>query len=220
MSSLPNDTHPTGPMTTRHVALLGDSTLDNRAYTEGGPDVVAHMNRLLGERGHATLLARDGALISDIPRQLAGVREAMSGDTRFTHVVLSVGGNDLLAQIDVFEQPASTVGEALLEVRARAVRFGATYREALDEVLRVRLPTVACTVYAGAFDDPTEAAVIEAGLRIFDHEIISAAQDRAVPIVDLRRVCNAPEHYWNPIEPGARGGARIAAALVEALARG
>ena len=202
-----------------HLALLGDSTFDNAAYTDGGPDVAAHLERLLGEGHRVTLLAVDGAMLDDVSRQLRGLRELREAGEPPTHVALSVGGNDLLNRIDVLGAPARSVGEALLVLREAALDFGREYRAALDEVLQAGLPTVTCTVYAGAFEDATEAAVIETALRVFDHEILEAGAERGLAVVDLRRVCSSPEDYWNPIEPGERGGAKIAAAVVEA-ARG
>ena len=44
----------------RHVVLLGDSTLDNGAYTGGSPDVLATLLPLLPSGWRATLLAVDG----------------------------------------------------------------------------------------------------------------------------------------------------------------
>ncbi len=198
-----------------HIALLGDSTFDNAAYTDGGPDVVTHLEELLGDHGHATLLAVDGATTAAIPDQLRRLR-ALHARTPVTHVALSVGGNDLLTHLDMLREPATTVGEALMRVRDRALAFGEEYRTALDEVASVGLPAIVCTVYGGAFPEP-EAAMIETALRIFDHEILEAAADRSIPVVDLRRVCNQREHYWNPIEPSERGGARIAAAILDAI---
>lgn len=200
-----------------HIALLGDSTLDNRAYTEGGPDVREHLDRLLGGTGRASLFAVDGATIAGVRAQLDRLRARHDPQDPVSHLVLSVGGNDLLAEIDVLARPAASVADALLAVRDRADDFGRRYRPLLDEVLQVGLPTVVCTVYNGAFPEPDEARVIETAMRIFDHEILDAAAERRVRVVDLRRVCDEPADYWNPIEPSERGGAKIAAALLDAL---
>ena len=44
-----------------HIALLGDSIFDNRAYTSGEPDVVTHPRAVLPSEWKASLLAVDGA---------------------------------------------------------------------------------------------------------------------------------------------------------------
>lgn len=73
-----------------HIVLLGDSILDNRAYTEGGPDVVSQVQELLPLGSHATLLAVDGSTTEDIPSQVQHI------PSDATHLVLSVGGNDAI----------------------------------------------------------------------------------------------------------------------------
>lgn len=197
-----------------HVALLGDSTFANAAYTEGGPDVVTYLGRLLDVTdGRATLLAVDGAAIPHVDEQLDQVRRMIDDQDAPTHLALSVGGNDLLLEIDVLREQVETVGAGLLAVRERARRFGWRYRALLDRVLELELPVVACTVYNGHFEEPREAAIIETAMRIFDHEILQSAHERGVPVIDLRRVCDQPEDYWNPIEPSQRGGEKIALAV-------
>lgn len=57
------------------------------------------------------------------------------------------------------------------------------------------LPTVAATIYNGAFTDPDHAAAVRTALRIYDHEIIDAGLDRGLPVLDLRRICSEPEDY-------------------------
>ena len=39
----------------------------------------------------------------------------------------------------------------------------------------------------------------------------------ALPVSDLRLVCDDPADYANPIEPSVRGGGKIARAIVGAL---
>ena len=53
-----------------HVVLVGDSIFDNAAYTDGGPDVVSQVRGLLPPGWDATLLAVDGAIADDVPRQI------------------------------------------------------------------------------------------------------------------------------------------------------
>ena len=201
------------------IALLGDSTFDNGAYTDGGPDVATHLGRLLVGDDTAVLLARDGAMVAGVEEQvqaLSAMCDPGAAPEPVTHVALSVGGNDLLAEAGVLNAPVASVGEALVLVRERSASFGSRYRSLLDRLMELRLKTVLCTVYNGAFPSD-EARVIEAALRIFDHEIIEAGLARGVPIIDLRRVCSEPSDYFNPIEPSERGGAKIAAAVLRAL---
>lgn len=53
-----------------HLVLLGDSILDNRAYTLGGPDVISQVRGLLPPDWEATLLAVDGSTTDHVARQM------------------------------------------------------------------------------------------------------------------------------------------------------
>jgi hypothetical protein len=53
-----------------HVVLLGDSIFDNAAYVAGGPDVVRQLREILPSGWRASLNARDGAVIADLPQQV------------------------------------------------------------------------------------------------------------------------------------------------------
>ena len=69
------------------IALLGDSIFDNAPYTGGGPAVIDHLRGTLPADWAADLLAIDGSISTDVPRQL----NSLTG--LHTHLVLSVGGN-------------------------------------------------------------------------------------------------------------------------------
>jgi hypothetical protein len=56
-----------------HIALLGDSVFDNRAYTNGAPDVAKHLRALLPDRWKVSLVAVDGSAAADLETQLLEV---------------------------------------------------------------------------------------------------------------------------------------------------
>src|SRR5262245_439703 len=114
---------------TSHVALLGDSIFDNRAYTGGEPDVAAHLRELLASRWKVTLCAVDGSTTTDLGPQLDSVREHV------THVVLSVGGNDAMLNADLLDFPVRSTAQALELFRDRLVDFETNYVNALEAVL-------------------------------------------------------------------------------------
>ena len=196
-----------------HVVLLGDSIFDNAAYVRGGPDVVAQLGALLAPLGRATLAAVDGAVIADVPRQLARI----PGDA--THLVLSVGGNDALGHLDLLTRRAQSSAQ-VLEWLADAVEpFERAYGRLLDALLARSLPLVACTVYDGNLDASQRRAARSA-VAVFDDAIQREARRRDVPVIELRHVCTEPADYANPIEPSVEGGAKIAAAIVRQLGVG
>ncbi|WP_210208227.1 SGNH/GDSL hydrolase family protein [Rhodoplanes roseus] len=97
-----------------HVILLGDSVFDNGSYVPHGGDVITAVREALPDGARATLLARDGATIADLPRQLDRVPADAS------HLVISIGGNDSLREAGVLDQPARSTTGALTKARRRA----------------------------------------------------------------------------------------------------
>lgn len=190
-----------------HIVLLGDSIFDNAAYVSGGPDVTAQLRGLLPDGWQATLRAIDGAVTGSVPAQLGHV------PSDATHLVLSVGGNDALGASHLLAASVRSVGEGVALLAAAQDRFDRDYGAMLDQVLALALPTAVCTIY----DTPTNAPnhrVIKSALSLFNDRITRAAFSRALPLIDLRLICNEDSDYSNPIEPSVQGGAKMAAAIL------
>jgi hypothetical protein len=194
-------------MASEHIVLLGDSIFDNAAYTAGAPDVVSHLRAALPSGWRATLLAIDGSVASDLPRQAARIPAAA------THLVVSVGGNDALGNIDLLDRPVRSTAEALRIFGARAEAFRSSYAAALDSVLAHQRRTTVCTIYEGNLE-PQVAALAKVALVFFNDVILRAAHERSLAVIDLRLVCTEPSDYANPIEPSDSGGLKIARAIL------
>jgi hypothetical protein len=194
-----------------HLVLLGDSILDNGAYTAGGPAVITHVQRQLPEGWCASLSAVDGSTTDDIHSQL----KALAPDA--THLLLSVGGNNALLRADVLETPVSSSGEALLLLFEVVREFELTYRQAVTACLGFHLPLVVCTVYHGNFPDANYQQRVAVALTVFNDVIIRVAIENRLKVIDLRLVCTSADDYANPIEPSASGGEKIAQAIVRAV---
>jgi hypothetical protein len=192
-----------------HLVLLGDSIFDNAAYVRGGPDVVAQLRAILPDGWRATLLAVDGAVIADVPRQLA----RLPADA--THLVVSAGGNDALRHADLLDRPARSSAEVLAALADAAGAFAERYRLLLDALAARALPTAVCTIYEGNLGPPAQR-LAAAALAVFNDRILRHAVARALPVVELRLVCTEPADYANPIEPSVQGGAKIARAVAVA----
>jgi hypothetical protein len=192
-----------------HIVLLGDSIFDNRSYTQGDPDVVTHLRSVLPEGWKATLRAVDGNTTAHLKAQLARLPDDVS------HLVVSIGGNDVLGHFDLLDQRIASTREALLLFGRRAEDFERDYRSAMRAVIDLGLPTTVCTIYNGNFatDEATPARV---ALTMFNDVILRVAFEQALPVIDLRLVCAEPADYANPIEPSGRGGWKIANAIVAA----
>jgi lysophospholipase L1-like esterase len=194
-----------------HVVLLGDSIFDNAAYVPGEPDVVRQVQGKLPANWRATLRAVDGAVTRDVERQLARL------PTDATHLVVSVGGNDALGRSSIFRQLVRSVGEAVALLASERESFAAEYRAMLDAVLSRGLPTAVCTIYDARYPDLREQRLVVAGLTLFNDVITRETFARRLPLLDLRLICDEPTDYANPIEPSAKGGEKIATAIVQAV---
>jgi hypothetical protein len=194
-----------------HVALLGDSVFDNQAYTGDEPDVVAHLRAILPQSWRATLYAQDGATTAAITRQAGAVAPDVS------HVVLSVGGNDALANIDLLDTPVRSTAEALELFQLRIERFERDYRSAVGAVLALARPTVLCTIYNGQLPAERQARNARMALMMFNDAIQRTALDLGLSVIELRAVCSEPSDYANAIEPSGAGGAKIAASIAHAV---
>jgi hypothetical protein len=191
----------------RHVVLLGDSIFDNAAYTSGAPDVVTHLRSLLTPGWQATLLARDGATTADLPFQLRRVPEDA------THLVVSIGGNDVLRNVDLLSMRAVSSLEILEAFAQRASSFERAYRNAIQQTLALERSTAVCTIYNGALE-PERATAARMGLAIFNDVILRTVADFRLDALELRSICTEPADYANPIEPSGAGGLKIARGIV------
>ncbi|HZH32008.1 MAG TPA: SGNH/GDSL hydrolase family protein [Pyrinomonadaceae bacterium] len=195
-----------------HAILLGDSIFDNAAYVGAGdPDVVRQLREQLPAGWQATLLAIDGSVIRNVPAQLGRLPADAS------HLVLSVGGNDALGHARLLDASARSMAEALDMLARAADDFERAYELMLDDTLKRGLPTAVCTVYNPRFPDARMQKLAVTALCVFNDAIIRAAFTRSLPLIDLRLVCDDDRDYANPIEPSARGGAKIAAAITRLI---
>jgi len=194
-----------------HIVLLGDSIFDNARYTLGGPDVISQVRGLLPRGWYASLLAVDGAMTTDIPGQLRRVPPDAS------HLVISVGGNDVIMNADVLRAPAQSTSEAVAALASVSQAFEERYRRAIGQCLELRLPLTLCTIYNGCFPDADYQRLISTVLMVFNDVILRVAIEHRLSAIDLRLVCSSSEDYANPIEPASPGGGKIIRAIVNLI---
>jgi hypothetical protein len=195
-----------------HVVLLGDSIFDNASYVPGEPPVVDQLRGELPRGWKATLLAVDGNVTADVPGQLG----RLPPDA--THLVVSVGGNDALSASSLLNQPVRSVAEGLFRLTEVQSDFRSDYQAMLEAARAAGLPVAVCTVYDSI---PGMERVALTGLCLFNDCIVHEAARAGVPVLDLRLVCTDAADYSpvSPIEPSARGGAKIARAIAALLRR-
>ena len=192
-----------------HIVLLGDSIFDNAVYVNGGPDVIAHLRKILPSGWEATLLAVDGSVTEDVAGQVKKIPPTA------THLIVSAGGNDALGDIDILHRPAESVGAALSALGKLRARFREDYRRMIATLQSSGKPLAVCTIYDANFEDPTMREVVTTALTVYNDVIIREAVGFGLPILDLRSICAGPDDYANEIEPGIQGGRKIAAGILE-----
>lgn len=196
-----------------HIVLLGDSVFDNAAYVGPRQEVLDKLRTHLEPGWQATLLALDGAVLADVRRQIG----QLPSDA--THLIISAGGNDALGQVGVFGEAVTSVGEALTMLAGIRRQFQERYREMLQAVLPLELPTTICTIYDVRFPDPDLREIANTALTMLNDVITREAALRGLPLLDLRVLFDEDSDFANPIEPSARGGEKIARSLVEVVAQ-
>jgi GDSL-like lipase/acylhydrolase family protein len=194
-----------------HVVLLGDSIFDNGAYTGGQPDVLTHLRGLLDPSWKSTLLAVDGATTGSFDIQVKCI------PTDATHLVVALGGNDALVNIDLLSLPVQSTAEVLALLDARGRRFEKDYARAIGPVAAIGRPVTLCTIYDGNLADPWQRAGARTALTLFNDVILRFALQHGTRVIDLRLVCTDPVDYANVIEPSGHGGLKIARQIARAV---
>ena len=206
----------------KHIVLLGDSIFDNRSYVEPGEQDVPNQLRALVRGGDCkvTNLAVDGHVTRHIVTQLNNL------PSDATHLFLSVGGNDGLGHLSIFNDNIDTIGDALQKMYLIGETFQQKYSAMLDSVLMHKLPTAVCNIYYPRFFSSSLDRVVSylpvmmdgeklqqmtmAAETIFNDIIMFEVFKRKLPLIDLRILCNDDQDFANPIEPSCIGGMKIA----------
>jgi lysophospholipase L1-like esterase len=191
-----------------HIVLLGDSVFDNKAYVDGGLDVIEQIRRQIPAGWKASLLAVDGSVVENVRNQ------ALDLPDDATHLVISAGGNDAILNAGILQQKVASSAEVLDKLADIAGEFERHYREMLQSVLSLNKPTAVCTIYYPLIPEPFTQKIAVAALATFNDVIIRLAFQSGVPLIDLRLVCDENSDYANEIEPSEKGGGKIANAIV------
>src|SRR5215470_5035465 len=194
-------------MRMNHIVLLGDSVFDNKAYVNGGLDVIEHIRRQIPAGWKASLRAVDGSVVENVRKQTLDLPDDA------THLVVSAGGNDAILNADILQQKVASSAEVLNKLADIAGEFEYRYREMLEGVLSLKKPTAVCTIYYPRIPEPFTQRVAVAALATFNDVIIRQVFLAGVPLIDLRLVCDEDSDYANEIEPSEKGGGKIAGAI-------
>jgi lysophospholipase L1-like esterase len=194
----------------KHIVLLGDSILDNKAYVGDEPDVITSLQSLLSE-DKATLKAIDGSIVENVSKQLREIPQDA------THLIVSIGGNDAMLNSDVLQMQVKSSAEVFDEFANRLNTFEFHYERMLELLLSKNLPITVCAIYFPNIPDEFVQKISVSALTGFNDVIIRQATKFGIPYLDLRLICNEKDDYANEIEPSSKGGRKIAEKIIEVV---
>ena len=199
----------------KELVLLGDSIIDNKTYVlDGEKSVLEHIQSKTDIK--TVQLALDGATTGDVlDNQLNNISSEAS------HIVLSVGGNDLLNEIGFLTEDFKYTPNQVLE---RCYSLIAPITKKYESIVttlqtsKIRANLLLCTVYEGDL----EGSVMYDDIAISSRTMLSLFNDSVYKthnmfktgILELRHIFTNKEDYANPIEPSHQGGEKLADKLV------
>ena len=197
--------------TRKHVILLGDSVFDNNIYITSGNSVMKHLAEITPEHVTFTLIAKDNTKTSAMQEQLRNIPNDA------THLIVSCGGNDALANTDIFQLQCKNVAEALALVEQRIRIFDVDHARMILWLAKFNLPTTLCTIYDADFPYP-DNIVVKSALRMFNEIIMTNSILANMPVLDLRNIFTESRDFVNTWEPSRVGGQKLAESLVRIYA--
>jgi len=199
----------------QHVTLLGDSILDNKAYTGGGPCVTEHLEfKLRSQNWQVTNCAVDGDVVQDvIDTQIQTIPDTS------TVLVVSAGGNDGLQLLSELEHESVTLCNVSRKLKILQTQFRDRYAMMLRRIESVGLPIIICTVYHPCFEhnEILTQTISSIGVTLLNRVIRSEAKRIKAPVVDLAWIFHSRKDYANAIEPSSWGGDKISNNIIKVL---
>jgi len=200
----------------KHIYLLGDSVIDNKVYVDLNENSVEeHLKALSSE--NIVRIALDGDTTRDV---LNDQISKIDPDT--THIVLSIGGNDLLEQIEIlFTETPYTLSAALEKIVLILDSVEENYELIIKKLMEIDAKILLCTIYEGDLKrDPILSLIEKQGLAmvgLLNDSITLLGKKYNIDVLELRNIFVTPEDYANPIEPSHIGGEKLAKAILKWL---
>lgn len=116
------------------VVMLGDSILKNNAYVAETESVEYLLKARLAKGAELSFLAQDEALIADIEAQVAKIDQG-------AQVFISIGGNDILKQIQGGTISQSTLTQTFDEYKACIQRILENHKPHSLHLINLYFPT-------------------------------------------------------------------------------
>lgn len=197
------------------TTLLGDSIIDNKSYVQHGEfSVLEHLEhqsdlefQQLAYDGHTTENVLSGQILSPTVQTSS-------------HLVLSIGGNDLLYNIPfLYEGPIENINGAIAGVQQYIFNpLQQRYETIVEKLSSHRANLLLCTVYEGDLGRSDEYRdVLDSSKTMvssFNDIVYKTASKFDADVLELRHIFTSPEDYANPIEPSHIGGEKLAHEII------
>ena len=203
------------------VVLFGDSIIDNKTYVSHGEfSVLEHLENI--SNYEYIQVAYDGHTTFDVQNK----QLHLSTIVKPSHIVLSVGGNDLLQNLSYLSKgPVSNVNEAVSGIQQHIFEpLEQRFETIIEELSSQRANLLICTVYEGdlgrtdEFKDVLDSSKIM--VSSFNDIVYKTAKKYNADVLELREIFITSDDYANPIEPSHTGGEKLAKSIVEWIKNG
>mgnify|MGYP001160075597 CR=1 FL=1 len=203
------------------VVLFGDSIIDNKIYVNHGEfSVLEHLENI--SNYEYIQVAYDGHTTFDVQNK----QLHLSTIVKPSHIVLSVGGNDLLQNLSYLSKsPVSNVNEAVSGIQQHIFEpLEQRFETIIEELSSQRANLLICTVYEGdlgrtdEFKDVLDSSKIM--VSSFNDIVYKTAKKYNADVLELREIFISSDDYANPIEPSHIGGEKLAKSIVEWIKNG
>ena len=203
------------------VVLFGDSIIDNKTYVSHGEfSVLEHLENI--SNYEYIQVDYDGHTTFDVQNK----QLHLSTIEKPSHIVLSVGGNDLLQNLSYLSNgPISNVNEAVTGIQQHIFEpLKQRFETIIEELSSQRANLLICTVYEGdlgrtdEFKDVLDSSKIM--VSSFNDIVYKTAKKYNADVLELREIFISSDDYANPIEPSHIGGEKLAKSIVEWIKNG
>ena len=199
-----------------YITLLGDSIIDNKTYVQKSElSVLEHLENI--SEYEYTQLAFDG----DTTRNVLNGQLLSPSIATSSHLVLSIGGNDLLQNLSfLYEGPVDKINDAVAGVQQYIFKpLEQRFETIIQRLSSHRANLLLCTVYEGDLGRTDEFRDVLDSSKImvssFNDTVYKTASKYNADVLELRHIFTSPEDYANPIEPSHIGGEKLAQAITD-----
>lgn len=177
------------------IVLVGDSILENSDYVPKNKSVK---DEIFKKHKNMIMLAKDNSKINDIEKQLKKMPKHLNKKT--THLIISVGGNDILEEYQ--NKKASEITTDEID------KLFIKYRTVLENIKKkYKMKLVLVNIYLPVASSHVKLHKV---IREWNRRQKSYARNKKMKILAIADKFDEPKHFTNKIEPSEEGSKIIA----------